>query len=853
MGVEFQDHKRKRRKRLERKMRAFLGELLLLLLLAAIGAYQPRYVQPFPTRLYQEKLNNIDVAQGKLIAANQILYTIKSSSSVESAVKTVQSWATQSRSLFGKSIKVNDTRNGIRFQFIPSPESYLDLSIESVDGTLVVISDLLVKGGDSMQSLIGMSAKNLLDSFVFYMLSTGDKMPPPSAAEDRNDKEKVTKKDERDNQNSMNIPSQEEVNKFWKVQPSPANVPVNIVYKWESSSHAYDTILSSLRLWSKTFAGKGAGITCNITPNNLIFYFAILSDKSYLNVTLESQADDLVLISQTFISLEDGRDTMNIALVNKAATNIINNLKQHLDGVNIESDSVGVRLLDEDITLDDPSIVQEAAKNIPLPPRNKVQVSERKRDPKLYEQGKKIGINLENYENKYGIEEQAMTELTDLVQRISNKDGFLDYLKDTANGTSAAGSAQLELSDLFQKGKEISQMLNRNLNKEDFSIPATTLPINLAAGGLAGGVDIFQDPSVYRNNIENGEIPAPRNSLVGELTAQYKELIPPNPDAVEENTRSLKLLVTELSRQPEEMHSNILDSFTDLMLGDNFLYILKTANETVSDGKTRKVFSKIVSKTAQLTSQLGVLVSRESFRHLETIREICEISALYQHDEAEFTDRMRVVKPKFDTDLLSFIKYKINEEVENISKNGGDAYNSPSSWLQVLQVVYKGILSDFEHRYDRLLEPLLLVVRFDEPDIRTKLLIEFIEITPVVDLHILRALAFNMIKSVITDESTSKSVGADIRESLLQLHEDISKYLSDDIIAAKLSPLQKDASKQGMVMELRNRNPFVSLPVYDDKNFYISDSILTKKDGSEDASTERDGPSRDPGSFHLGL
>jgi hypothetical protein len=108
-----------------------------------------------------------------------------------------------------------------------------------------------------------------------------------------------------------------------------------------------------------------------------------------------------------------------------------------------------------------------------------------------------------------------------------------------------------------------------------------------------------------------------------------------------------------------------------------------------------------------------------------------------------------------------------------------------------------------------------------------------------------------MVKSVVTNEFSSKSVGADITESLMQLNDDVNKYLTDEIIATKLGKLQKDASKQGMSMELRNRNPFVSLPVYDDKNFYISDSILNKKNGSE--STEIDNMARDQGSSYLGL
>lgn len=46
---------------------------------------------------------------------------------------------------------------------------------------------------------------------------------------------------------------------------------------------------------------------------------------------------------------------------------------------------------------------------------------------------------------------------------------------------------------------------------------------------------------------------------------------------------------------------------------------------------------------------------------------------------------------------------------------GGDPVALPSQWLSVLQAVQRGVRADVERRFDRLLEPLLLVLRFDRP------------------------------------------------------------------------------------------------------------------------------------------
>ena len=64
--------------------------------------------------------------------------------------------------------------------------------------------------------------------------------------------------------------------------------------------------------------------------------------------------------------------------------------------------------------------------------------------------------------------------------------------------------------------------------------------------------------------------------------------------------------------------------------------------------------------------------------------------------------------------LLSYLTFAIAEEEAVMRSSGRDPVMMPSTWLQVLQVVYRGVYAEFETRFERLLEPLLLlVVRID--------------------------------------------------------------------------------------------------------------------------------------------
>ena len=170
----------------------------------------------------------------------------------------------------------------------------------------------------------------------------------------------------------------------------------------------------------------------------------------------------------------------------------------------------------------------------------------------------------------------------------------------------------LPLKEIFEKGKEIStktwqDMILRQAkieeNEDDLSKPPTKLLINLKAGGLSGGIDIFEGPPIYgdtNNNDDNYSTNnAPLNSILGQINQKSKNenLVPPDIKNLEVDQRNLFVLVTELNRTDFMMHESILDSYRDFLLCDNFLYLMREANtSTTLTYETRVLYSSMTKK-----------------------------------------------------------------------------------------------------------------------------------------------------------------------------------------------------------------------------------------------------------------
>ena len=297
---------------------------------------------------------------------------------------------------------------------------------------------------------------------------------------------------------------------------------------------------------------------------------------------------------------------------------------------------------------------------------------------------------------------------------------------------------EIEKETLSDQAASLLGRNNRASQREDLGQPGTAFPMDLERAGfsivnsstdqaLRNGpnevgpegtelIVIFQGPLRPEGVESQDPIPAPVSSIAGQLAAKEASRRPPNPETIDSDDRTLQLLVNELLRQPVERHGEVLQSYKDLLLSDNLLYLLHRDNDAVRDHDRRAVSKEITDMAQEAVLEVGALVKSESVRHLETIMKVCEVAALYQHNEVEFLDRMEPLRAYFDTTLLGYLDYAIQEEEAGIKANGGDPLNMPSRWLLCYDSCKKCWL--IENRFDRLLEPLLLTVRFEQPDIR---------------------------------------------------------------------------------------------------------------------------------------
>jgi hypothetical protein len=524
----------------------------------------------------------------------------------------------------------------------------------------------------------------------------------------------------------------------------------------------------------------------------------------------------------------------------------------------------------------------------------------KRRDPETMHKAAQLGLNLERFEEK-GIEDQALQELSAMLKN-SRSEGFLSIIRsyavnstaleaanfadagrdDARAGAAASGAEGVDdrvvaadegalLSGLFRSGEQqsalsLQEILIRPTAGEtaaQLRQPTPQLPMYLpgnedgssaAAGEL---LDIFQSPSELYGQIgtqlPNSEQRRADTSISengGGESYNPDPQAPPDPKTFALDQQRLYVLLTELNRTAAELQDGVIDGYRDLLLSENMLFLLKRANITTFDYNQRIFYQKITEKTIALTTELGALVKTESVRHLQTIQDVCEIAADFQHDEEKFLTRMQYIKPRFDTAFLAYLTYAMGEETTRMRQAGVDPTAAPSDWLKVLLVVKQGVVAEFEARYRQLLEPLLLVARFDAGPLRSDIFKRFVAITPAMELPYLKALALNMIEGILAQDdgaepglthtavntppyeahsmSNAPAAGTSAQNvfayssaqrsvtplpdprlapRMRSLRVDVDTLLSDDVIRARIATFREEVRAQGQEIVVRHRNP----------------------------------------------
>lgn len=413
-----------------------------------------------------------------------------------------------------------------------------------------------------------------------------------------------------------------------------------------------------------------------------------------------------------------------------------------------------------------------------------------------------------------------------------------DKLVEQARAQAEARGQDEEGDSLTDQAAVLLSRNNRASQTEDLSQPGTAFPMDLERAGFAtinprsdpadrngpNGlgpegtdiIDVFQGPPRPEGVQQGDAIPAPASSIEGQVAAAEAAKYPPNPSTLDKDDRTLKLLVNELQRLPTERHGEVLASYKDLLLSENLLYLLRRDNDSVREEGKRAVYKKITDTAQEVLLEVGALVKSESVRHLDTIMKVCEVAAMHQQDEEEFLDRMAPLRSYFDTALLGYLGYAIEEEEAGIVAHGGDPINMPSRWLSVLRLVQQGVLAEFESRFDRLLEPLLLVVRFEQPEVRAAVFERFVNITAAVDLPHMRQLGVNMVEGIVQRAAQGEAIEPALVTILESFRFDcLEKFLSEEIVAEKMAVFEAEVDAQGRELVVRKRHPLVQAQIED--------------------------------------
>ncbi len=369
--------------------------------------------------------------------------------------------------------------------------------------------------------------------------------------------------------------------------------------------------------------------------------------------------------------------------------------------------------------------------------------------------------------------------------------------------------------------------------------------------GLQGGLDIFAGP--------------PKSSIVGEVKAEQQQgrdfcssgsSGPPNSSVPERPTyvmcndenkpllelteqefdvldqeklqdfvASLSVLIDELTHSPKEMWSAVLREYNDVLLHEYFVLCMRARLPSLCNEFECEVLQAIQSRATVLVQELALVKQQDEMAQLEKIRDIC-LAAL--DDMSSLSNKVHGMKPLLDSNFVAYLVYAIDRERSMLK----DPVNSPSLWLQVLQVIQRGTIAELSRDIRNEVEDISYVLRMNEPEERRELLKMLIDTMPTLDVRKFREVGRNIVAGITSapqvlsvdggkarkatafntgDELShslvfSQAMIPNLRERIIEFGTMLEEYLTDERVA-KLSKEADEWAAQSMdeASSLRNR------------------------------------------------
>lgn len=442
----------------------------------------------------------------------------------------------------------------------------------------------------------------------------------------------------------------------------------------------------------------------------------------------------------------------------------------------------------------------------------------------------------EDAEDSGGVNEDVANKVDSKVEVVSPSSNSKSLPHDDKK-------TQKKLSSLFQAGRDLSQLNLQALldrpSSNDYqqtldqlrSSTVTTFPVEFATQKLS-----------LDDEHETEQASLSQTTTERYITPTTKQAV--STKAIDENDEfKLYMLLQELKSTSPDLHPMILDGFRDLLLSDSFLPMIQRVtgnfnsdedaeesviNETI---QSKGLYARMVEKALLLHKEVEVLASEESVRHLDTIHQICSVAIDFQQDEMKFLDHMDELRDRFDADLLLFIHHAIDQEQQDLlhkqqetegmqvvtqaEEQTGENGEKTSVWLQVLTIMKQGVTAELQTRFEDLFEPLSMLVRIHNINLRRMLFERFVNVTATADLSHMKQLAINMAEVTLAQESPDiikmLQESPKLLDTMTQFRQEIDEFLSDDIIETRLEDLKFEAAQQDLEVVLRHRNPVVRM------------------------------------------
>ena len=199
-------------------------------------------------------------------------------------------------------------------------------------------------------------------------------------------------------------------------------------------------------------------------------------------------------------------------------------------------------------------------------------------------------------------------------------------------------------------------------------------------------------------------------------------LAPSDAQALAQVSGSLALLVRELCRPgSSDLAPQILGSYREVVLSEwypaaarRYLATLPPEDaEASGDGSSsgcgtgsssgsgppvvggassaRAALTQINNYALTCAQELGDALAAAEHAQLEKVRQICDVA---MEDMSKLPAAVAAMKPLLDQDLVAYLGYAIDKERELCRERGDDPDKAPTTWLQVLGLVRRGVYAE---------------------------------------------------------------------------------------------------------------------------------------------------------------